>query len=32
MQARGVLIAAIARHFRVDHHTVVKAIWWFRGR
>ena len=32
MQARGVPIAAIARHLRVDHHTVEKAIWWFRGR
>ena len=32
MQAAGVRVAAIARHFGVDHHTVDKAIRWFRRR
>ena len=31
MQDQGVTVAAIARHFGVDHHTVEKAIRWFRG-
>ena len=30
MRARGLRVAAIARHFRVDHHTVDKAVAWFR--
>ena len=32
MQERGVTVAAIARDFGVDHHTVDKAIRWFSGR
>ena len=32
MRARRVRVAAIARHFRVDHHTVDKALRWFDGQ
>ena len=31
MRDKGVTVAAIGRHFAVDHHTVEKAIRWFRG-
>ena len=31
MRASGLRVAAIARHFRVDHHTVDKALRWFTG-
>ena len=27
--AQGVRVAAISRHFGVDHHTVEKALRWF---
>ena len=30
MRAAGVNVKAISLHFGVDHHTVVKAILWFR--
>ena len=30
MRARGLRVAAISRHFGVDHHTVQKAIRWFQ--
>ena len=29
MRASGVRVAAISRHFGVDHHTVDKALRWF---
>ena len=29
---RGVRVSAIAKHFAVDHHTVDKALRWFRSR
>ena len=32
MNDQGVTVAAIGRHFGVDHHTVWKAIRWFRQR
>ncbi len=32
MYARGVLVSAIANQFGVDHHTVDKALRWFRSR
>ena len=32
MRAAGVNVKAISLHFGVDHHTVVKAIRWFRQR
>ena len=32
MHARGVRVSAIAKHFGVDHHTVDKALRWFRSR
>ncbi len=32
MRDRGVSVAAIARHFGVDHHTVDKALRWFGQR
>ena len=32
MHDRGVRVNAIAKHFRVDHHTVAKALRWFRSR
>ena len=32
MNDQGVTVAAIGRHFGVDHHTVEKAVRWFRQR
>ncbi len=32
MRDGGVRVAAIARHFGVDHHMVDKALGWFRHR
>ena len=32
MRAAGVNVKAISLHFGVDHHTVQKAICWFRQR
>ena len=32
MHGRRVLVSAIAKHFGVDHHTVDKALRWFRSR
>ena len=32
MQACGIRVAAIARHFGVDHHTADNAIRWVRAR
>ena len=29
LRDRGLSVAAIARHFRVDHHTADKALSWF---
>ena len=29
---RGVRVSAIAKRFAVDHHTVDKALRWFRSR
>ena len=31
MRARGLSVAAVARHFGVDDHTVVKAVRWLHG-
>ena len=30
MPARGLCVSALVRHFGVDHHTVEKALRWFR--
>ena len=32
MHDRCVRVSAIAKYFRVDHHTVDKALRWFRSR
>ena len=32
MHDRAVRVSGIARHLRVDHHTVDKALCWFRSR
>ena len=32
MHARGVRVSKIAKRFGVDHHTVDKALAWFRSR
>ena len=32
MNDHGATVAAIGRHFGVDHHTVQKAMCWFRQR
>ena len=32
MQDRGVTVAAIARYFGVDDHTVAKALRWLEQR
>ena len=32
LRDRGDRVSAIARHLGVDHHTVDKALRWFRSR
>ena len=32
MHDPGVLVSAIAKHFRIDYNTAAKALGWFRQR